>query len=1150
MQLLGKIMGDPNKRDLKTIQPLIDKINALEPAIQALSDEALAAKTEEFRSQLYLHLKGGLVLENELVKLFHEALKTVDTYAQKCTDEQLHSALTEYRQELERRRDLEHYLRDNLQDVLSEGFETAYEKLFPVLIPLRVTAAMDRAEKRQKWPDEAKEPQQATLALLKEIEPALEDIDSDLLEEAFDSAWPSFEEERRNAPDKEEGADERLERLLGKIFANLQPEIVALKAEVIDQLIPDMAKRYRTGKTLEDLLPEAFAVVREVGWRRIKMRHYDVQLIGGVVLHQGKIAEMKTGEGKTLVATLPVYLNALTGKGVHVVTVNDYLARRDAEWMGQIYRFLGLTVGVVVNAVEPQTPERRAAYNADITYGTNSEFGFDYLRDNMVTSLDQTVMRDLNYAIVDEVDNILIDEARTPLIISGQGQESTDMYVQFARWAPRLKHEIDYTIEEKTRTVILTEAGIDKLEQLAGVKNIYDENNLDLTRYMENAIKAQIIFKRDKDYIVKDGEVIIVDEFTGRQMPGRRYSEGLHQAIEAKESVKVQRENHTLATITYQNFFRLYKKLAGMTGTALTEAEELHKIYKLDVMVIPTNMPMIRENLPDLIYRNSEAKFNAVVEEIKALHEEGVPVLVGTTSVENSEYLSEKLDRQGIPHNVLNAKNHAREAQIVAQAGRSGGVTIATNMAGRGTDILLGGNPEGYFDSILRKHAEQVNYIREMPSRTEDEQADKEEAIQQYIENMTEEEKNELLQQKVRECEEDHKRVVALGGLHIIGTERHESRRIDNQLRGRAGRQGDPGQSRFFLALDDELLRRFAADRVSKVMEMVGMEEDMPLESGMVSRLIEQAQTKVEGYNFDIRKNVVDYDDVIAKQREVIYADRRAVLERADMHERVLDMIRAEVNKLVDACIPGNMVTEEEQLEKLLTLMEAWVHVPEDVLPENIHAIRREDLRHKLLDLTIEHYEERGEKLDESAEQNPGLGIPTIRDVERSYTLQIVDRLWMDHIDALDVMRASIHFRSIGQRDPLVEFKNEAFRMFEELKAAIQYHIVNELLKFLRGDITIRVQQPAPQRKAPRKLRTNADDLARTIGQAKSDADDRPVAGTSRRNGAAAGQRGQNGHGRAPVGAQTARASAPMRIGRNDPCPCGSGKKYKKCHGA
>src|SRR5256886_3616943 len=730
MQLLGKLLGDPNKRDLKAIQPLIDKINAFEPAMQKLSDDELAAKTAEFRSQLLLHLKGGVVLEDELVKLFREALNAIEPYAKKSTNEQLHAAITEYRQTLERRRDPEQYLRDHLQDALSECFETGYEHLSPALNSLRATAVMDRAEETQKWPDEAKDPQRATLSLLKEIEPALKEIDDELAE-AFQAAWPHFEEARRNAPDKEEGADERLERLLGEILRHLQPEIVAIKAEEMDKLVPEMVKRYRTGKTLEDLLPEAFAVVREAGWRRIKMRHYDVQLIGGVVLHQGKIAEMKTGEGKTLVATLPVYLNALTGKGVHLVTVNDYLARRDAEWMGQIYRFLGLTVGVVVNAVEPQTPERRAAYNADITYGTNSEFGFDYLRDNMVTSLDQTVMRDLNYAIVDEVDNILIDEARTPLIISGQGQESTDMYVQFARWAPRLKHEIDYTIEEKTRTVILTEAGIDKLEQLAGVKNIYDENNLDLTRYMENAIKAQIIFKRDKDYIVKDGEVIIVDEFTGRQMPGRRYSEGLHQAIEAKEGVKVQRENHTLATITYQNFFRLYKKLAGMTGTALTEAQELDKIYKLEVMSIPTHKPMIREDLPDLIYRTTEAKYNAVVEEIKALHETGIPVLVGTTSVENSEYISEKLDKQGIPHNVLNAKHHAREAQIVAQAGRSGTVTIATNMAGRGTDIVLGGNPEGYLDSILRKHAEHVSYIREMPEHDEDERAEKEKAIQQ-----------------------------------------------------------------------------------------------------------------------------------------------------------------------------------------------------------------------------------------------------------------------------------------------------------------------------------------------------------------------------------------------------------------------------------
>ncbi len=1150
MQLLGKLLGDPNKRDLKAIQPLIDKINAFEPAMQKLSDDELAAKTAEFRSQLFLHLKGGMVLEDELVKLFREALNAIEPYAKKSTNEQLHAAITEYRQTLERRRDPEQYLRDHLQDTLSECFETGYEYLSPALNSLRATAAMDRAEETQKWPDEAKDPQRATLSLLKDIEPALKEIEDDELAEAFQAAWPHFEEARRNAPDKEEGADERLEHLLGEILQHLQPEIVAIKAEAMDKLVPEMVKRYRTGKTLEDLLPEAFAIVREAGWRRIKMRHYDVQLIGGVVLHQGKIAEMKTGEGKTLVATLPVYLNALTGKGVHLVTVNDYLARRDAEWMGQIYKFLGLTVGVIVNAVEPQTPERRAAYNCDITYGTNSEIGFDYLRDNMVVSLDQLVMRELNYAIVDEVDNILIDEARTPLIISGQGQESTDMYVQFARWAPRLKPEVDYTIEEKTRTVILTDAGIDKLEQLAGVKNIYDENNIELTRYMENAIKAQIIFKRDKDYIVKDGEVIIVDEFTGRQMPGRRYSEGLHQAIEAKENVKVQRENHTLATITYQNFFRLYKKLAGMTGTAMTEAQELDKIYKLEVMSIPTHKPMIRDDLPDLIYRTTEAKYNAVVEEIKALHETGIPVLVGTTSVENSEYISEKLDKQGIPHNVLNAKHHAREAQIVAQAGRSGTVTIATNMAGRGTDIVLGGNPEGYLDSILRKHAEQVSYIREMPESDDDERAEKEVAIQQHLDNMTEAEKDELLQRKVRECEEDHNYVVELGGLHIIGTERHESRRIDNQLRGRAGRQGDPGQSRFFLALDDELMRRFAADRVGKVMEMVGMEEDMPLESSMVSRFIEQAQTKVEGYNFDIRKNVVDYDDVIAKQREVIYADRLAVLERADMHERVLGMMRAEMNRLVDTCIPGSMVTEEEQLERLLTLVETWVQVPEDVLPENIHAVRREELRNKLIDLVIDHYEEQGEKLDELAEQNPGLNVPTIRDIERSFTLQIVDRLWMDHIDALDVMRASIHFRSVGQRDPLVEFKNEAFRMFEELKLAIQRYIVDELLKFVRGEISLRVQQPEPKRKMPRKVRTNVDDLARATGQAKSDGDERPKAVTARRN-ASSGPRGNGrSNGRSPAANQTSRPGMPGRIGRNDPCPCGSGKKYKKCHGA
>ncbi|GAC1687911.1 MAG: preprotein translocase subunit SecA [Ktedonobacteraceae bacterium] len=1143
MQLLGKILGDPNKRDLKAIDPIIEKINALEPAIKKLNDEELASKTTQFRSQLYLYLKGGIVLENDLVALFREALNSVEPFAEQCTDAHLHTAVTDYRQVVERRRNPEYELRHNLQVTLSELFERSYEKLSAKLNLLRVTKAMDIAEERQEWPDESNDPQNATLALLSQVEPTLKEIDEDQLSEAFSTAWARFEGARESATNKDEGTDERLEDLFNGILKHLQPEIVALKAEAMDKRIPDMLKRLRTGKTLDDLLPEAFAVVREAGLRKIKMRHYDVQLIGGVVLHQGKIAEMRTGEGKTLVATLPIYLNALTGKGVHLVTVNDYLARRDAEWMSNIYKFLGLTVGILVSTVEPQTAERRAAYQADITYGTNNEYGFDYLRDNMVASLEQAVQRELNFAIVDEVDNILIDEARTPLIISGQGQESTDQYVQFARWAPRLKAETDYTIEEKTRTVILTDAGIEKIEQLANVKNIYDENNLDLTRYMENAIKAEIIFKRDKDYIVKDGEVIIVDEFTGRQMAGRRYSEGLHQAIEAKEGVAVQRENHTLATITFQNFFRLYNKLAGMTGTALTEAEEFHKIYKLDVMVIPTHKTMIRKDEADLIYRTTEGKFKAVVEEIKERHEVGQPVLVGTTSVETSEYLASLLDRQGIPHHVLNAKHHEREAQIVAQAGRSKAITIATNMAGRGTDILLGGNPEGYFESILRTHAEHVDFIRDMPVRTQDERDEKEEAIQQYLAEMSEAEKNDLFKRKERECKEDHDRVIALGGLHIIGTERHESRRIDNQLRGRAGRQGDPGSSRFFLALDDELMRRFAADRVATVMERVGMEEDMPLESRLVSNFIEGAQTKVEGYNFDIRKNVVEYDDVIAKQREVIYADRRAVLERGDMHQRIISMIRAEVAKLVDACIPGNMVMEEEQLELLFKALEVWIHVPEEIVPDNLNAVRREDIKQKLITLVLDHYEERGESLKRQASEQGAEDADLLREFERSYLLQVVDRLWMDHIDSLDVMRAGIGFRSLGQRDPLVEFKNEAFRMFDDLKQAIQHYTVDALLKMLRNELTVTINKPEPQRKAtPRNVRTNADAIAKASGQVKSDTDTQQAkANNARRNGTQNGKNSTN---------SLARPTSIGRIGRNDPCPCGSGKKYKKCHGA
>jgi preprotein translocase subunit SecA len=1149
MQLIGKLLGDPNKRDLKAIQPLIDKINALEPATQQLSNEALAAKTAEFRAQLFLYLKGGMVLEDELVKLFREALQTVESFTEQCTDADLHTAVNPYRQTIEQKRDPEHYLRDHLEDTLSECFEQSYARLAPKLNRLKVEAALQAAEEQHAWPVKADQAQETALRSLAQGEPTIHEIAEELVDEAFAAAWKRLEKQHGASITVLESSSD-FEQLLVDILRHLQPEVVALKAEAMDKLIPAMAKRYRTGKTLDELLPEAFAVVREAGWRTIKMRHFDVQLIGGVVLHQGKIAEMKTGEGKTLVATLAAYLNALTGKGVHVVTVNDYLARRDAEWMGQIYKFLGMTVGVIVNAVEPQSPARRAAYQADITYGTNNEFGFDYLRDNMVTSLDQMVQRGLNYAIIDEVDNILIDEARTPLIISGQGQESTDMYVKFAQWARRLKPETDYTIEEKTRSVMLTEAGIEKIEQLAGVQNIYDEANIDLTRYMENAIKAEVIFKRDKDYIVKGGEVIIVDEFTGRQMIGRRYSEGLHQAIEAKEGVQVQRENHTLATITFQNYFRLYDKLAGMTGTALTEAEELHKIYKLDVVVIPTHKPMIRQDLPDLIYRTQKAKFKAVVEEIEELYEKGQPVLVGTTSVETSEYLSSLLERKGISHNVLNAKHHEREAQIVAQAGRSGAVTIATNMAGRGTDILLGGNPAGYLDSILRKHAEQVDYIREMPTRTEDEREEKEEAIRDYIANMSEEEKQALLKQKELECEKDHKRVVALGGLHIIGTERHESRRIDNQLRGRAGRQGDPGSSRFYLSLEDDLMRRFAADRVSSLMERFGMDDDTPLESGLVSRFIESAQAKVEGYNFDIRKSVVDYDDVIAKQRQVIYADRRAVLERADLHERVLNMIRAEVARIVDSYIPGPLMTEEEQLDNVFRAIEIWVPIPEDFKPENIHAVRRDDLRKKLTELVINHYETRARQIEEQQaplkDENPDMTVFTIRDLERSYTLQIIDRLWMDHIDALDVMRAGIGFRAVGQRDPLVEFKNEAYKMFEDLKQAIQHYIVDSLLKLLRNDFTITVQRPAPPRKTASKVRTNADDIAKASGQAKSDGREERTKTASRRNGAGP---------RTPqrANSNTATVSRPAtvaKVGRNDPCPCGSGKKYKKCHGA
>jgi preprotein translocase subunit SecA len=943
----------------------------------------------------------------------------------------------------------------------------------------------------------------------------------------------------------------------------LEDEMRSLADDELRAMTGEFKQELENGASLDDLLPEAFAVVREASRRAIGMRHFDVQLIGGVVLHQGKIAEMRTGEGKTLVATLPSYLNALTGKGVHVVTVNDYLANRDRDWMGRIHEFLGLKVGVILTTMVPQSAERREAYAADITYGTNNEFGFDYLRDHMVPDLTYCVQRPLNFAIVDEVDNILIDEARTPLIISGQAEESAETYKQFARLVPRLKPEDDYTIDAKTRTVAITEPGIDKIERMLGIQNIYDD--IELTRHLENALKAHALFKLDKDYLVRDGEVLIVDEFTGRVLVGRRYSEGLHQAIEAKEGVQIQRENRTLATITFQNYFRLYKKLAGMTGTALTEAEEFNKIYKLDVVAIPTNKPLIREDLPDLIYRTEQGKFDAVVNEIRERHEAGQPVLVGTTSVEISEMLSDLLNHQGIDHNVLNAKQHAREAVVVAQAGRGGAVTIATNMAGRGTDIVLGGNPDGYVDQILRERDIEPEFA-------------------------TAEDRQEALDAAKRRCDDDRQMVVEQGGLYIIGTERHESRRIDNQLRGRSGRQGDPGESRFFLSLEDELMRRFGTDRAAGLMQRMGMDDDVPLEAPIVSRMIDQAQTKVEGYNFDIRKNVVEYDDVIAAQRAVIYADREAVLAREDMHDRCIEMIDNEVRRVAQAHTIGNM-PEDWDLEGLVKQFDAWgVRIPDEVFPEQINRLRREPLTNDIVDAAQDAYARKEELVVAAANEHSAVesGEFYMRQFERMVVLQVVDTLWQDHIDHLDVMRSGIGLRGMAQRDPLVEFKREAFQAFEQLKDEIEHHIVEYLFR-----APVQIQLPEPPKEAlPQNLRTNADAIAQASGQEKSAgalpakangnvAARLPAPAASGKNGVARSGAARNGTGRSqpaarhahpaakgssshpgksgvssaarprPAATATANASNPgnVKVGRNDPCPCGSGRKYKMCHG-
>jgi preprotein translocase subunit SecA len=891
----------------------------------------------------------------------------------------------------------------------------------------------------------------------------------------------------------------------------------------------------RVQEAMDEVLPEVYAAAREAMQRSLSMRHFDVQMMGGIILHQGKIAEMKTGEGKTLVPTLAAVLNALTGRGVHLVTVNDYLARRDAQWMGPVYHFLGLSVGIITHDTsyifEPGYPTnderlinlrpctRREAYAADITYGTNNEFGFDYLRDNMVVELDQRVQRERYFAIVDEVDNILIDEARTPLIISGQAEESADKYFLFARLVPRLiarsegeEEGGDYFIDLKEKAVSPTEEGISKMERLLGVSNLYDDPTL--ARYFESALKAHALFKRDRDYIVKDGEIVIVDEFTGRQMPGRRWSEGLHQAVEAKEGLHVQRESVTLATITFQNYFRLYTKLSGMTGTAMTEAEELHKIYKLEVVAVPTHRPMIREDESDLVFRNETGKFMSLIDEIVEMHEQGRPVLVGTVSVEKSERLSEMLTRRGVKHEVLNAKFHEKEAPIVAQAGRLGAVTIATNMAGRGTDIKLGGDPAGLASTIL--HRQGLN-----PAEVDKETYEA------------------ALAEAKAQCDAEHESVVAAGGLHIIGTERHDSRRIDNQLRGRAGRQGDPGSSRFYLSLEDDLMKRFASDRVSGLMERLGIEEDMAIESRLVSKTIESAQSRVEGYNFDIRKHVVEYDDVINKQRETIYEERDKVLRNEDLSDTILGFVDQEIDFTVDQHLSPMVSMEDWNMAGVVAAVEglglSGPDINEDALWD-FHS--REAVAEHIKTIA-------GERIDQKEEEDADEWAL----IERLVLLRTIDSIWVEHLTEIDEMRQGIGLRGLAQEDPLNAFKKEAFALYEEMSALIRHQVATTIFR-----VSIVRPQAAP---------TGVEGTA-----APNAADANPAAGSGAAPGS--GTAAQIGgrplpkalpQGR-PSGGSTASSSngsggairpgyspSGTRMGRNDACWCGSGMKYKKCHG-
>ncbi|MEW9124021.1 MAG: preprotein translocase subunit SecA [Thermotaleaceae bacterium] len=877
--------------------------------------------------------------------------------------------------------------------------------------------------------------------------------------------------------------DREVKRLLKTVhqIEALEPDIAKLSDIDLRNKTLYLKEQLQQGKTLDDILPEAFAVVREASWRTLGMKHFPVQMLGGLVLHQGRIAEMKTGEGKTLVATLPVYLNALEGKGVHVVTVNDYLAKRDKDWMGKIYEFLGLSVGCIIHGLNNQ--ERQAAYNCDITYGTNNEFGFDYLRDNMVIYREEMVQRDLNFAIVDEVDSILVDEARTPLIISGAGEKSTKMYFIADQFVKTLKKEADFTVDEKAHTVVLTDIGDEKAEKFFGLENLGDPENMETAHHINQALKAHQLMKLDKDYVVKDGEIVIVDEFTGRLMFGRRYSEGLHQAIEVKEGLEVQRESKTLATITLQNYFRMYNKLAGMTGTAKTEEDEFKHIYNMDVVIIPTNKQIQRKDLPDAVYKTEMGKFRAVVNQIVEKYKTGQPVLVGTISIERSELISSLLKRQGIPHEVLNAKHHEREAEIVAQAGHFGAVTIATNMAGRGTDIVLGGNPEFMALKEMRKRGYGEAVLSMVTGYAPIEDPELIAARELY---------QQIYKEIKANTDQEHDKVLAAGGLHIIGTERHESRRIDNQLRGRAGRQGDPGSSQFYISLEDDLMRLFGGEKIMGIVEKLGMDDEEAIEAGLLSKSIETAQKRVEGRNFSIRKHVLQYDDVMNKQRDIIYKERKRVLEGENLREHVMGMLENMVDGVIEIYTAEAKYPEEWDLKG----MEDYLHgifMPKGSLEfEDIESLTKEDLKGRVLEVAEAVYSKKEEEVGEER----------MRELERVMLLRVVDTKWMDHIDAMDQLRQGIGLRAYGQEDPVRAYQVEGFDMFEAMIKSIQ----EDTLRYL---FSVTVETQTQRKQVVEVTATSSGD-----GEA----------------------------GKKPVVKNDS-------IGRNDPCPCGSGKKYKKCCG-